>query len=289
MASMIENGDCMKGLFSDFHDIEFPRNSDIVYIIYIVKDSEEIPIYAGESCRHMGRLGDYISANFSTPTDFKVGEAIKYIRTFGYNVRIKYKETLDRKNKEREISSYLRERYSLLNDLPGYDYLTAIESDERLKVQEFVREKILAKDSGSNNKQDADEKDFHSPEISVTNRVSKAIPKSGLSEKVIKARVGNIGGKGPERLELQISRKYDQWLPKTTLKQVEIKIDDQLYKAPLSHGKPKGANWYFLVDWICEERIKKQTKVLRMHGFRHGNPLELRAITPGHQFEVVRR
>jgi len=129
----------MMELFDDFRDIEFPRNPYIVYIIYIVKDAEEIPIYVGESIRNIGRFGDYVSANFTAPTDFKVGEAVKYILNCRYNVRIKYKETLDRKNKEREILSDLRRRYSLLNDLPGYDPKTADERKERLKIHDFIR------------------------------------------------------------------------------------------------------------------------------------------------------
>jgi hypothetical protein len=177
----------------------------------------------------------------------------------------------------------------LLNELSGYDYSKAIELDERLKVHEFVRKKILAKDVRSNDKQDTDGKNFYSAKTSVANHGSKPILKSGPSEKVIKARVGNIGGKDTERLEMQISRKYDQWLPKTTHQQVEIKIDDKLYKATLSHGKEKGSNWYFLAKWIYEKKIKKQTEVLRKHGFRHDKSLELRVIISGHQFEVVRR
>jgi len=133
----------MKEFYSDFLDIEFPLNPGIVYIIYLVKDANEIPIYVGESSRNIGRFGDYVSAKFSASTDFKVGEAIKYIQTFGYNVRIKYKETLDRKIKEREILNNLRGRFHLLNDLPGFDYSIANELDEKLKIHEFVNKKIL--------------------------------------------------------------------------------------------------------------------------------------------------
>lgn len=133
----------MKEFYYDFHDIEFPLDPDIVYIIYLVKDENEIPIYVGESSRNIGRFGDYVSAKFSASTDFKVGEAVKYIQTLGYNVRIKYKETLDRKNKEREILNNLRERYHLLNDLSGFDYSIANQLDERSKIHEFVSKKVL--------------------------------------------------------------------------------------------------------------------------------------------------
>lgn len=278
----------MNELYSDFHDIEFPRNPNIVYIIYIVKDGDEIPIYVGESSRNIGRFGDYVSAKFSAPTDFKIGEAIKYIRTFDYSVRIKFKETLDRKNKEREILTNLSGRYNLLNDLSGYDYLNADEEDERFKIHEFVRKKILSMDTHPKDKDDSDIQNSHLPERPNANHESQQMSDTGEVEKFIHARVRNIGGRGPERLELQIPRKYDQWLPRTRHQEVEIKIDDKLYTVALSHGEAKGAIWYCRTSWYCEGEEIKQTKVLRTHDLKHGDSLKLRVITSGHLYEVVR-
>ncbi|MFC1826223.1 hypothetical protein ACFLYZ_02385 [Thermodesulfobacteriota bacterium] len=280
----------MKELYSDFHDIEFPRNPNIVYIIYIVKDGDEIPIYVGESSRNIGRFGDYVSAKFSASTDFKIGEAIKYIRTFDYSVRIKYKETLDRdrKNKEREILSNFSGRYHLLNDLSGYDYLNADELDERLKIHEFVRKKILSMDTRPNDVEDSDIQNSLLPERSNIDLESRLINDAGDVGEIIRARVRNIGGQGPERLELQIPRKIDQWLPQKKHQEVEITIDDKRYTVKLSHGESKGAIWYCRTSWYCEGEEIKQTKALRMHGLKQGDSLKLRVITLGRRFEVVR-
>jgi hypothetical protein len=126
-------------LFEGFKDIEFPRYSDIVYAIYFREHDKDTYFYVGESSRHIGRLGDYLSAKFSASTDFKVGEAIKYLLSIGYEVGVKYKESQNRKVDEKSVLDELRRNSKMLNDLPGYDYNTADERIERLKIHEFIR------------------------------------------------------------------------------------------------------------------------------------------------------
>src|SRR3990172_2147914 len=79
--------------FDAFEEMEFPPYSDMVYIFFYVRgeDTERVPFYVGESSRHVGRFGDYVSAKFSAPTDFKVGEAVKYLRKRGLRVVIKFR------------------------------------------------------------------------------------------------------------------------------------------------------------------------------------------------------
>lgn len=126
-------------LFDDFNDIEFPRSGDIIYVIYFRANDKNRYFYIGQSSRNIGRLGDYLSAKFSASTDFKVGEAIKYLFSIGYKVGVKYKESKNREVDEKSLLDELRKKYKMLNDLPGYDYQTADETIERLKIHDFVR------------------------------------------------------------------------------------------------------------------------------------------------------
>jgi len=133
----------------DFTDIEFPQHKEIVYVLYFTESSggQEVPFYVGESSRGVGRFGDYISAQFSAPTDFKVGEAIRYLRSRGFNVRIKYKESDDRKNEEKKIIRDLKKNSQLLNELAGFKYKSSDEIEERKKIHIFID--ILVRENGN--------------------------------------------------------------------------------------------------------------------------------------------
>lgn len=126
--------------FSDFVEIEFPQHKEIVYVLFFANDGNdyEAPFYVGESSRGIGRFGDYISANFSASTDFKVGEAIRYLRERGFKVRIKYKEYEDRKAEERKIINILQKKTRLLNELEGYNYTISNEAAERARLHSFL-------------------------------------------------------------------------------------------------------------------------------------------------------
>ncbi len=86
----------------------------------------------------MGRFGDYISGKFSASTNFKVGEAVKYLRDNVYRVVIRFDEVDNRKVEEKRILQNLRGTFRLLNDLKGYDYNKSNERDERQNIQQFV-------------------------------------------------------------------------------------------------------------------------------------------------------
>lgn len=130
--------------FSQFRDMEFPTQGNIVYVLYFLKsaDSNWIPFYVGETSRNVGRVGDYLSAKFSAPTDFKVGEAVKCLRSRGLHVGVKYKESGDPKNEEKRVLGDLRGRFRLLNDLPGYNYKRSKMVDEKLRIHDFIRQII---------------------------------------------------------------------------------------------------------------------------------------------------
>ncbi len=130
--------------FKDFNVLDFPQNTSAVYVVFCKKESEEIPIYVGETDIIQRRIGDYVSAKFSAATDFKVGEAIKYLIEKGFRVTIKY-ESLERerrKEEEKRIKEYFREAgYRLLNDW-AYNYETADEETERKRIREFCDNNI---------------------------------------------------------------------------------------------------------------------------------------------------
>jgi len=126
--------------FSDFVEMEFPQHKEIVYVLFFANEENdyEAPFYVGESSRGIGRFGDYISANFSASTDFKVGETVRYLRERGFKVRIKYKECEDRKAEERKIINILQKKSLLLNELEGYNYTTSNEAAERARLHSFL-------------------------------------------------------------------------------------------------------------------------------------------------------
>ena len=142
----------MKVLLQEFEELPFPKQSDIVYVLCFanpVAQTEPIPFYVGESSRHVGRIGDYVAAKFSASTDFKVGEAAKYFRTLGFEVKVMYKESIGRKAEEKALIKSLKERsFLLLNEMEGYDYRADGEKTERKKVQNFVDEIVKASKRG---------------------------------------------------------------------------------------------------------------------------------------------
>ena len=133
------------GKFKDFNIVDFPNFPDEagVYIILYIKNNAEMPLYVGETNRFRRRMGEYTSANFAAPTDFIVGEAIKYLQVKGYKVIIKHKFSEDKKREQNEIIKDLRSLgYRLLNGFIGYDYKTADENKERERIKKFC-ENIL--------------------------------------------------------------------------------------------------------------------------------------------------
>ena len=132
--------DDLQSLMGHYFEIAFSDQTDIVYLICVVLGEEICPIYIGESTRSIGRLGDYVKPNFTAPTDFKVGEAIKHIRDTGYEVKFFYKYTNNNQRtiEEKRLINKIGAKFRLLNYLEGYDYRIALKSEERKKIQDFT-------------------------------------------------------------------------------------------------------------------------------------------------------
>jgi hypothetical protein len=125
-------------LFADFQKFDFPIDASIVYVIGIRETTKGFfPFYVGESGRHIGRMGDYITANFRATTDFHVGEAIKFFHSKELSVEIRYKVSLERKDREKELIGILDDRGVPLQKLGSYHPKDTNEEDERKKVHEF--------------------------------------------------------------------------------------------------------------------------------------------------------
>ena len=124
-----------------FKTIPFPRNPNIVYVIGTRKRGRFLPIYVGRSTRHIGRLGDYVSAQFNAPTDFKVGKAVDYLMSQGEKVVFRYRSTHGRLDKaERKLINFYKGNGStLLNSLPGFNRKTTNSKIEVRRIRNFVR------------------------------------------------------------------------------------------------------------------------------------------------------
>ncbi len=135
----------MSAHLSEFVEMVFPEHGGIVYVLCFIPPNADssIPFYVGESSRHIGRFGDYVSAKFSASTDFKVGEAIKHLRSMKLEVTIKYLLCDDRKEREKLLlQKLMTEGYLLLNQLGNYNYRIANEATERHKIGIFMQQLV---------------------------------------------------------------------------------------------------------------------------------------------------
>jgi hypothetical protein len=84
-------------------------------------------------------MEDYCLAQFQASTDFRVGEAVSYLRgTKGYQIVLRYRASAEPAKDEYHLIRKLQlSGFRLLNDLLGYNYRTAQETDERAAVQQF--------------------------------------------------------------------------------------------------------------------------------------------------------
>jgi hypothetical protein len=110
-----------------------------IYAIIVTVQNGQFPLYVGQTGRLGGRIGDYATAQFHAPTDFRVGETIRYLRTERpCRVDFFYRPSEAHLQDEKVlIREFLLAGYTLLNFLPAFDYKTAIRDDERSLVHRF--------------------------------------------------------------------------------------------------------------------------------------------------------
>ena len=125
--------------FSDFNSFLVPKIKEIVYVIGVSTESDFYPFYVGESSRHVGRFGDYISPNFSSATDFKVGKAIEFLTNNGFKVEFKYRSAINRRDDENELINLIN---PILNTIQGYDYKNSDDKTELIKIESIMNDWI---------------------------------------------------------------------------------------------------------------------------------------------------
>ena len=133
----------MQDLFDKFETFavpDLPPNKSAVYVVLCIKDGKKIPIYVGETKDLCRRIGNYISGYLKQRTDFKVGEAIRYLQG-KYEVVIRHKKASEeprmRKEEEKRIIENLcGEGYILLNHgLKYYDLKNPNIEEEKQKIK----------------------------------------------------------------------------------------------------------------------------------------------------------
>lgn len=135
---------CLWSEFMEFEgfnsvDLSPAGGSGFVYVLCCVYGGKEVPFYVGQTQSIWGRLNDYHWADFQASTDFRVGEAVRYLRSQSIPVIAKYKFSEGREAEEARTILQLRsEGAKLLNVRPGYNYRTAQPESERIKVQDDI-------------------------------------------------------------------------------------------------------------------------------------------------------
>jgi len=268
--------------FSDFKELEFPPTSDIVYILYFRRpdDNSEVPFYVGVSSRHIGRIGDYVSAKYSAQTDYKVGEAIKLMRSSGLYIGIKYKETMNRKKEEREIINKLGEDYLLLNVLKGYDYKKSNKEQDKNKIHEFVQ-KIINKIYTTRN-DNKNSENTNRNKNSTLRKSEVSVDENNMTRtgRLITGSVTRQGTYADNKdiCELIISKESSDKLPHSPgeEKQINLSIGDIVYEAGV-HETQAGLVWISSVLFKNNpERVKvRLVDALEKIGLAKGDKISI--------------
>jgi hypothetical protein len=137
-------------MFEDFEAMDFPTLVSVasfsgspggyVYVVFwALADGHEVPFYVGQTTRLSGRMWDYCTAQFAACTDFRVGEAILYLREHkGCRIILRYKGSENPTKDERELIRELQvSGPRLLNGLVAYDYRSTEPAAERLFIHRF--------------------------------------------------------------------------------------------------------------------------------------------------------
>src|SRR6266850_4906203 len=101
-------------MFEEFAVTDFPtlkglaslpgRPAGFVYVIFWMSEALHVPFYVGQTQRLSERMKDYCTAHFMASTDFRVGEAIRYLRDIkNYGIMLKYRPSDERARDERAI------------------------------------------------------------------------------------------------------------------------------------------------------------------------------------------
>src|SRR5262249_21463234 len=115
------------------------RPDGFIYVLCWVKDGREIPFYVGQTTRLSERIGDYVAAQFSAATDFRVGTRAKYLREkHTLEIVVRYRASTAPPSDEYLLIRQLQlSGVRLLNELQGYDWATADKAQEAAMIDGF--------------------------------------------------------------------------------------------------------------------------------------------------------
>lgn len=117
-----------------------PETTDgYVYVFCWIRDGVESQFYVGQTKRLAGRMNDYRLAQFAACTDFRVGEAVRYLRdSKKCRIVVRYRTSAAMRKDEYGLIRELQlSGVRLMNEFSSYDYRTANETEERAAVQRF--------------------------------------------------------------------------------------------------------------------------------------------------------
>jgi hypothetical protein len=120
-----------------------PPYTKEVYVLFYVHEDKRIPFYVGQTKRFLSRMDDYYWAQFPASTDFKVGEAIRYLKAKGYPVVAGHLQSENPLDDEHDlIESLTLSEIKLLNVLAGYDFRSSSKDVERAKISKFCEDLV---------------------------------------------------------------------------------------------------------------------------------------------------
>jgi len=134
--------------FDGWVTVDFPQGTGVVYVFYAVEGGRQFPFYVGETGSLVCRMADHFRASFTCPTDFNVGNAVKYLRDQkGYEVKVKFGRSFDQKperlkDEDKIKQELISKKWLLLNGELGYDLKTQTQ-DAQLQLVKNLCDKII--------------------------------------------------------------------------------------------------------------------------------------------------
>jgi len=143
----------LESLFDTFESVDWgschssiPNGSGThIYALIVGTGTQRFPLYVGQTRQLLGRVGDYQAASFHAPTDFRVGDAIRYLTVERHcNMDFLYRPSASHlKDEKLLIRELLLSGYPLLNFLGAFDYRVTNAADERKIIHKFCEMALL--------------------------------------------------------------------------------------------------------------------------------------------------
>ncbi len=239
----------------------FPTEGEIIYVIGFDNEGQFVPFYVGRSDRSIGRIGDYVSGNFSASTDFKVNRAVERLRQTGKVVVVRFDECTDSRGEERKsIEQFRGMGFILLNDFRLTPEGRQDEEEAQKAIWAFVDNLLRSLDSRASSH-------------SVLPQLDQAAI-NGLTGTGALGYIRGQGGKpyadGLERMEIWINKKDASLLPYQLGAKVKVKlcVNGTTYEAGLRSTE----KCPFV--WVCPDMLDGAAQKVSLARVSRANNLE---------------